>query len=60
MWFAAGEEASAEWVMGVAWAVGDAVLAAAPTAFERAAAARCWVGLDVPTVPGASGAARYG
>ena len=42
------------------WAVADALLAAAPTAFEREAALRCWVRLDVPSVPGASGTARYG
>jgi len=55
-----GQDASAAWVARVTWAVADAVLAAAPSAFERAAAARCWVGLEVPGVAGASGGARYG
>ncbi|KAK9827328.1 hypothetical protein WJX81_005997 [Elliptochloris bilobata] len=55
-----GAEASAEWVVGVTWAVADALLAAAPTAVEREAALQCWAGLDVPGVHGACGAARYG
>ena len=52
-------ETEAAWVMAVAWAVADGVLAGSRSCCERAALLARLTTLDLP-VPHGSGAARYG
>ena len=55
----AESETEAAWVMGVTWAVADALLAAAPTWCTRRALLERLTSLDLP-VPSGSGVRRYG
>ncbi len=51
-------ETEAEWVMKVAWAIADGLLAALPSWTERVPILERLVTIDLP-VPGGSGAEEY-